>query len=98
MIDLPNGINGVERRFNAMVIELAIRLFAISALLYWTFIIILPFAAIILWSVVLAVALYPIFRVLAEMLGGRPITAAVLMTIAGLVLIIGPVTWMAVGA
>jgi predicted PurR-regulated permease PerM len=98
VIDLPNGNNGVERRFNAMVIELAIRLFAIGALIYWTFIIILPFAVIILWSVVLAVALYPIFRVLAELLGGRPIVAAVLMTIAGLVLIIGPVTWMAVGA
>jgi hypothetical protein len=90
--------NGSDRRFNTLVIELAIRLFAIGALIYWTFIIVLPFAAIILWSVVLAVALYPIFRVVAEILGGRPITAAVLMTIAGLVLIIGPVTWMAVGA
>jgi predicted PurR-regulated permease PerM len=98
VIDLPNGAIGSDRRFNALVIELAIRLFVIGALIYWTFIIILPFAAIILWSVVLAVALYPIYRVVAELLGGRPITAAVLMTIAGLVLIIGPVTWMAVGA
>ncbi len=98
VINLPNGLNGSDRRFNALVIELAIRLFVIGALLYWTFTIILPFAAIILWSVVLAVALYPIYRVVAELLGGRPITAAVLMTIAGLVLIIGPVTWMAVGA
>ncbi|MBM3563730.1 MAG: AI-2E family transporter [Alphaproteobacteria bacterium] len=98
VIDLANGPNGSDRRFNVLVIELAIRLFAIGALIYWTFIIVLPFAAIILWSVVLAVALYPIFRVLAELLGGRPITAAVLMTLAGLVLIIGPVTWMAVGA
>ncbi len=96
--DQTNGLNGSDRRFNALVIELAIRLFAIGALIYWTFIIVLPFAAIILWSVVLAVALYPIFRVVAEILGGRPITAAILMTIAGLVLIIGPVTWMAVGA
>lgn len=95
--DLPNGLNGVERRFNTLVIELSIRLFAIGVLIYWTFIIIQPFAAIILWSVVLAVAFYPIFRVLAEILGGRPISAAVLMTLAGLVLIIGPVTWMGVG-
>lgn len=98
VINLPNGLSGSDRRFNALVIELAIRLFVIGALIYWTFTIILPFAAIILWSVVLAVALYPIYRVVAELLGGRPITAAVLMTIAGLVLIIGPVTWMAVGA
>jgi len=98
VINLPNGLSGSDRRFNALVIELAIRLFVIGALIYWTFTIILPFAAIILWSVVLAVALYPIYRVVAELLGGRPITAAVLMTIVGLVLIIGPVTWMAVGA
>lgn len=95
--DLPNGLNGAERRFNTLVIEMSIRLFAIGVLIYWTFIIIQPFAAIILWSVVLAVAFYPIFRVLAEILGGRPISAAVLMTLVGLVLIIGPVTWMGVG-
>ncbi len=94
--DLPN-LNGVERRFNTLVIEMSIRLFAIGVLIYWTFIIIQPFAAIILWSVVLAVAFYPIFRVLADLLGGRQILAAVLMTLAGLVLIIGPVTWMGVG-
>ena len=74
--DPTNGLNGSDRRFNTLVIELAIRLFAIGALIYWTFIIVLPFAAIILWSVVLAVALYPIFRVVAEILGGRPIAAA----------------------
>lgn len=97
MNDQPNGLNGVERRFNTLFIELSIRLFAIGVLIYWTFIIIQPFAAIILWSVVLAVAFYPIFRILADILGGRPILAAVLMTLAGLVLIIGPVTWMGVG-
>ncbi|MCC3244980.1 AI-2E family transporter [Methylocystis sp. WRRC1] len=91
------GFNGVERRFNAMFIELSIRLFVIGFLAYWTFIIIQPFAAMIVWSVVLAVAFDPVFEKVSGWLGGRPILAAALMTIAGLVLIIGPVTWMGVG-
>ena len=33
--DQTNGLNGSDRRFNALVIELAIRLFAIGALIYW---------------------------------------------------------------
>ena len=45
--DQPNGLNGSDRRFNALVIELAIRLFVIGVLIYWTFIIVLPFAAMI---------------------------------------------------
>ncbi|MEF3367373.1 AI-2E family transporter [Methylocystis sp. 9N] len=95
--ELPNGLDGVERRFNTLFIELAIRLFAIGGLVYWTFVIVQPFVAIILWAVVLAVALYPLYRLLTDALGGRPVIAAVLMTLASLVLIIGPVTWMGVG-
>lgn len=97
MTEETNGFNGVERRFNALFIELSIRLSVIGALLYWTFIIVEPFAAMLVWSVVLAVAFYPVFEKVAGKLGGRPILAAALMTIAGLVLVIGPVTWMGVG-
>jgi len=91
------GFGGVERRFNALFIELSIRLFVIGFLAYWTFVIIQPFGAMIVWSIVLAVAFYPIFEKVCRWLGGRPVFAAVLMTLAGLLLIIGPVTWMGVG-
>lgn len=97
MADETSSFNGVEKRFNALFIELSIRLFVIGFLAYWTFVIIAPFGAMIVWSVVLAVALYPLFDRLAAALGGRPTMAAVLIALAALILVIGPVTWMGVG-
>ncbi len=97
MIDEPLSFSGAERRFNAVFIELSVRLFVIGFLTYWTFAIVAPFGAMIVWSVVLAVALYPLFDRLAVALGGRPAVAAALMTLAALVLVIGPTTWMGVG-
>ncbi|MGB7011296.1 MAG: AI-2E family transporter, partial [Pseudolabrys sp.] len=43
-------------------IETAIRLGALAILLYWTLILVRPFISIVIWSVVLAVALYPVFE------------------------------------
>ncbi|MGJ0508803.1 MAG: AI-2E family transporter [Methylocystis sp.] len=97
MTDEPLTFNGAERRFNAVFIELSIRLFVIGALAYWTFGIVAPFGAMIIWSVVLAVALYPLFDRLSTAIGGRPAISAALITVAALVLVIGPVTWMGVG-
>lgn len=90
--------NGPERRFNALFIEMSIRLFVIGFLAYWTFVIIAPFGAMIVWSVVMAVALYPLFDRLEPALGGRAGLAAGLLTVLALALVIGPVIWMGVGA
>ncbi|PPD43375.1 MAG: AI-2E family transporter [Methylocystis sp.] len=98
MIEEQGNFNGGERRFNALFIEMSIRLFVIGFLAYWTFVIIAPFGAMIVWSVVLAVALYPLFDRLSPLLGHRPTVAAALITLAALVIVIGPVTWMGVGA
>jgi predicted PurR-regulated permease PerM len=95
--DEPITFLGPERRLNAIFIELSIRLFVIGFLAYWTFAIVAPFGAMIVWSVVLAVALYPPFSRLSALLGGRPVIAATLITLATLLLVIGPATWMGVG-
>ena len=93
-----NGFSHDEKRFNARFIELTIRLVLIAVLIYSTIVIVQPFAAMILWSVVLAVAFNPAFEKFSALIGRRPVIAATLMTIMGLLLIIGPVTWVGVGA
>jgi predicted PurR-regulated permease PerM len=95
--DELTSFSGGERRFNALFIEMSIRLFVIGFLAYWTFVIIAPFGAMIVWSVVLAVALYPLLDRLAGLLGGRETIAAGLITVVALALVIGPVTWMGLG-
>lgn len=97
MTDEPINFNGAEKRFNTVFIELSIRLFVIGLLAYWAIGIVAPFGVMIVWSVVLTVALYPLHDRLATALGGRPAIAAGLITLAALILVIGPVTWMGVG-
>ena len=88
---------GSSRRdeFTATFVELAIRLAALTALLYFAFVLVYPFSSIVVWSAVLTVALYPSFDWLARLLGGRRRLAAILITILSLLVVIGPATWLA---
>src|SRR3981189_1073892 len=76
------------------VIQLVIRLGLLAFLIYWTFVLIRPFVPILAWSIVLAVALYPIFSLLSRLLGGRPKLAAAILTIINLGIVIGAATWL----
>jgi predicted PurR-regulated permease PerM len=80
------------------VIQLAIRLGLLAFLIYWTFVLIRPFVPILAWSIVLAVALYPVFDLLSRLLGGRPRLAAAILTLINLAIVIGPATWLGLSA
>lgn len=86
-----------RRRLNATLIELLIRLGVLGGLAYWSFILVRPFIPIVIWSAILAVALYPVFDWTAHRLGGRRRVAATLIAILGLLFVIGPVTWLGLG-
>jgi predicted PurR-regulated permease PerM len=79
-------------------IQLAVRLALLALLIYWSFVVIRPFIPILAWSVVLAVALYPLFRWLSTLLGDRPKLAATILTLINLGIVIGPATWLGLGA
>jgi predicted PurR-regulated permease PerM len=83
-----------SEELNATIIGLAIRLAFLGAILFLALSIILPFLETIAWSVVLAVALYPVFDWVANGLGGRRKLAAALITILLLLIVFGPVTWL----
>ena len=78
-------------------VRLAIRLGLLACVIYWSYILILPFVPILLWSTILAVALYPMFDALSRLLGGRPAVSATLITILGLAIMIGPASWLVFG-
>ena len=80
------------------VIQLVIRLGLLAVLIVWTLLLIRPFVPILAWSVVLAVALNPVFERLAKILGDRPKLAAAILTLISLAVIIGPATWLGMGA
>lgn len=80
------------------LIQLAIRLGLLAFLIYWTFVLVRPFVPILAWSVVLAVAFYPVFGLLSRCLGDRPKFAAAILTVINLLIVIGPATWLGLSA
>ncbi len=97
-----NGTTAVrtlrQTRSGDEIMQLAVRLTLLAFLLYWSFVLVRPFIPMLAWAVVLTVALYPPYDWLALHLGGRRKLAAAIVTIISLVIIIGPVTWLGVGA
>ena len=85
------------RWLNATFVEVAIHLGLVGFLFYSAYVLVHPFMPVMVWSVVLTVALYPVFNWLTAALGGRAPLAAILITVAGLLIIIGPATWLGVG-
>ena len=78
-------------------VELAIRLGVLGLLLFLFFTLVRPFITIAIWSVVLTVALYPVYGWMARRLNDRRRLAAVLITFLNLLIVIGPATWLTVG-
>ena len=78
-------------------VELAIRLGVLALLLALSVFLIRPFITIGIWSIVLTVALYPVYDWMSGRLGGRRRLAAFLLTIVNLLIVIGPATWLTLG-
>jgi predicted PurR-regulated permease PerM len=86
-----------QNRSGDEIIQLVVRLALLAFLLYWSFVLVRPFIPMLAWSIVLTVALYPLYDWLATNLGGRPKLAAAIITVISLLIIIGPVMWLGVG-
>lgn len=82
--------NNSRRSLDAVVVDLVIRLGFLGIFAFWSFWLISPFILVLVWAVVLAVAAYPIFLKLAQLLGGRRKLSAFLITFTGLLIIFGP--------
>ena len=70
--------------------DAAIRIALIAFLVIMCWRVFAPFANLLMWSLILAVALYPLHQRLAKSLAGRQGRAATLMVVAGLLLIGAP--------
>ena len=74
---------------------LAIRIVCLGFLGYWSLILIRPFLTIIVWSIIIAVALYPMFDWFSAKLYGHRAVAAAAITLLSLLVMLGPATWLA---
>ena len=84
-------------QFTAASVELTIRLGVLALFLYFSFFLVRPFIGIAIWSVVLTVALYPVYDWMVRLLGGWRRLAAALLTLVSLLVVIGPAAWLVLG-
>jgi predicted PurR-regulated permease PerM len=76
-------------------IEVSIHVGLVILLAATCFLILRPFLPLIAWGIIVAIAIYPGYRQLQRVLGGRGVLAAVLITLLLLTLLIVPVVWLA---
>jgi len=79
-----------QKIFTNRVIEVAIRLTLTFVIIVLCYEIIKPFMIIIVWGIIIAVAIFPLYNKLSLALGGRFKLAATLYTLFALSLLIGP--------
>jgi predicted PurR-regulated permease PerM len=74
-------------------IEIAINLGLILIIVAWCLQILRPFASLLAWGTIIAIAMYPLFAKLRQRLGGRNKWAVLIFTVTGLGIVIVP-SWL----
>ena len=80
-----------NEEFTNQALEATIKIGVVALLVIWCFEIVKPFIIPILWGIIIAVAIFPLYRRLRSLVGERAGIAAVVMTVALLLLMVGPV-------
>lgn len=75
---------------NNSVYETTIRLLILLLIIAWCLMIMLPFLSIILWSLILALAIYPLHTILSRKIGGKPKLASFIIVFSILAIIFIP--------
>ena len=89
---MENVVNREEdQAFVRRAVEAAIRIALIAGVAWWCLAIVKPFVMPVLWGVIFAVALFPIFGWLKRKLGGRGGLAAAVLTLITLAVLIIPI-------
>src|SRR5262245_15715098 len=83
----------VESRAPANLWDTLIRIGLIVGLAVLCFQVLSPFLRLIVWSIILAVTIYPLHQWLARRIGGRQGLASTMLVILGIALIVVP-TWL----
>ena len=84
-----------DTSFAGRAVDAAIKIGLVALLAVWCLEIVRPFMLPLIWGAIIAIASHPGFLWLEQGLGGRPRMAAVLWTVVGLLLVLGPVGMLA---
>lgn len=83
-----------ENILNNSVYDTTIRLLIVLLIIVWCLLILYPFTNVLLWSLILAMAMYPMHKKLSDKLGGKRKLTSFLIVFAGLGLVFLPCWFM----
>ncbi len=86
----PSNLTAEDQTFARRATEAAIRIALLFIMVMWCFMIIKPFFVPVLWGVIIAIGIYPIFRRIKHMMRDKDKLAATLITLIALTLLIVP--------
>jgi len=90
MNPLPQADSELEQRASSSLMDVLIRASLIGVLAVLCYQVFSPFLTLMVWSIILAVTLYPLHQWLAHKVGGKQWLASTILVIVGLLLIITP--------
>ena len=80
-----------DQGFTRSAMDAAIKVGLAAFILYWCLKILAPFAIVVIWAAILAIAFHPLCQMLAARLGGRTTLVASLLTLISVALLVGPI-------
>jgi predicted PurR-regulated permease PerM len=95
VIEAPKE-GGRRKGLDPASIDAIIQVACLVLLAGWTFYLVEPFVAVIAWSLILAVVLYPLFDLIVTRLRLNQMLAALLVTCISIAVLLGPATWLGV--
>ncbi len=90
MNPFPQADSELEQRASSSLMDVLIRASLIGVLAVLCYQVFSPFLTLMVWSIILAVTLYPLHQWLARKVGGKQWLASTILVIVGLLLIITP--------
>ena len=81
---------GEDRNFQRNMMSSYIQIATLTLLVGYCLMVVKPFAGIIVWGVILAVAIYPLYLALAARLGQQPKVSATVIVLVGLAVLLVP--------
>ncbi|MGF1641484.1 MAG: AI-2E family transporter [Rhodospirillales bacterium] len=84
-----------DQAFLRRAVEISIRVGLLALLVLWCFEIVKPFIVPVIWGIIIAVALHPVYCKLLDQMGGRRGTASTVVVLVLLVLLIAPTVLLA---
>jgi predicted PurR-regulated permease PerM len=89
-----NTKNEFDPNLEKRIIDHSIRLLVLAVLAVWCVMIILPFVVPVLWGVILAITLFPVYRKMLKVMKGKKALASTIIAVIMLVLLIVPSVWL----